>query len=215
MKRYLLIILYTFPLFSFAQSDKRFFEGGLIVGFNAAQVDGDKLYGFHKIGANLGVMGGFPIYKKSLYFQFELLYSQKGSRMSNSQINSQLDPNSNYFLTLNYAEIPLMLSYHDKDSKTRISGGVSIGSLFSGTEKINNAYSVNAVDFYKKRDICWLADISYMASKHVGVGMRYSYSLLYIRNFANYTYNGLSLVNPYFGTNQFNNYISIRGIYLF
>ena len=41
MKRYLLIILYTFPLFSFAQSDKRFFEGGLIVGFNAAQVEGD------------------------------------------------------------------------------------------------------------------------------------------------------------------------------
>jgi hypothetical protein len=215
MKRYLLLILFTFPLFSFAQSKKNFFEGGLVIGFNAAQVDGDKLAGFHKIGANMGVLGGFPIFKKNLYFQFELLYSQKGSRMSNNQLNAQVTPNTNYVLTLNYAEIPLLLSYHDKDNKTRISGGISIGSLFNGTEKINYSYSVNAVDYYKKRDICWVADISYMASKHLGVSMRYSYSLAYIRNFAGYTYNGQSLVNPYYGTNQFNNYVSIRGIYLF
>jgi hypothetical protein len=135
--------------------------------------------------------------------------------MSNLEINTNPNPNVNYLLTLNYAEIPFMISYHDKDNKTRISGGISVSSLFNASEKINYLATTNSVNYFKKRDVCWLGDITFMASKHIGAGLRYSYSILYIRNFAGYNYNGVSLVNPYFGTNQFNNYISVRGIYLF
>jgi hypothetical protein len=136
--------------------------------------------------------------------------------MSNLEINASPTPNANYLLTLNYAEIPLMISYHDKDGKTRLSAGISISSLFNASEKINYLASPNAVGYFKKRDVCWLGDVSFMISKHIGAGLRYSYSLLYIRNFSDYTYNGTANpFNPYFGTNQFNNYISVRGIYLF
>ncbi|MFM2048456.1 MAG: hypothetical protein RI955_1004 [Bacteroidota bacterium] len=216
MKRYLLIILFTFPLFSFAQKSKNFFEGGLLLGFNASQVDGDRLDGFHKIGLNAGAFGGFPIFRKNLFIQFELLYSQKGSRMTSNQIFNNSNPNANYVLTLNYAEIPILISYHDKDAKTRLSAGISVSRLFSVNEEINHEATPGAIDYFKKRDICWLGDISFMATKHIGFGMRYSYSIVYIRNFADYTYNGTgNPLNPYFGTNQFNKYVSVRGIYLF
>ncbi|MFM2224925.1 MAG: hypothetical protein RJA07_1127 [Bacteroidota bacterium] len=216
MKRYLLIILFTFPLFTFAQSKNNFFEGGLLLGFNGSQVDGDKLYGFHKVGLNAGAFGTFPIFRKNIFIQFELLYSQKGSRMTSNEIFNNPNPNANYYLTLNYAEIPILLSYHDKDGKTRLSGGISISRLFSAYEEINHEATPGAIDYFKKRDVCWVGDVSFMATKHIGFGLRYSYSILFIRNFADYTYNGTANpFNPYFGTNQFNNYVSARGIYLF
>jgi hypothetical protein len=213
MKRYLAIMLFTFPLFAKAQESKNFFEGGLLFGFNAAQIDGDRLFGFHKVGLNAGAFGGFPIHKKNFYVRFELLYSQKGSRMTNVDILN--NPGKNYIATLNYAEIPVLLQYRDKDGKTQLGLGISYSRMFSAKEQINFLDTPDAINYYKKRDLCWVADISFMASKHIGVGLRYNYSILYIRNFADYTYNGATLVNPYFGTNQFNNYVTVRGIYLF
>jgi hypothetical protein len=206
-------MLFTFPLFAKAQESKNFFEGGVLLGFNAAQIDGDRLFGFHKVGLNAGVFGGFPIHKKNFYVRFELLYSKKGSRMTNLDINN--NQGKNYIATLNYAEIPVLISYRDKDGKTQLGLGISYSRLFSATEQIDFLGTPNAINYFKKRDICYVADISFMANKNIGVGLRYNYSMFYIRHFANYTYNGATLVNPYFGTNQFNNYITIRGIYLF
>ena len=214
MKKTLFIILCTFPLFTFAQSGKKnFFEGGILLGLNADQVDGDKLFGYHKLALNAGVVGGFPIYSRNFFINFELLYSVKGSRSTPGEVNQNL--NENYELTLRYADVPVYLQYRDKDGKVRVGLGMSYGRLFSAKEIIDYKDHENAISTFEKRDVCWLADIQYFVSPHFGFDFRYSYSLLFIRNFPSWTYNGLSILNPHYGDNEFNHYLTFRAIYIF
>ena len=214
MKKILFIILCTFPLLVFSQAKKKnFFEGGLLLGLNPSQIDGDNLYGFHKFGLNAGVYGAFPIYQKALYFNFELLYSEKGSQSAYAEIDN--DPNQNYKVNLRYADVPMYLQYRDKDGKTRMGMGLSYGQLFSASETIDFANDPDALNEFKKRDVCWLADLQYFITPHLGFNLRYSYSLLYIRHFATTTYNGSFSLNPAVGTNQYNNFITTRVIYTF
>ena len=214
MKKIILIMLCTFPLFTFAQSEKKnFFEGGLLLGLNPSQVDGDALYGFHKLGLNAGAYGAFPLYQHALYFNFELLYSEKGSKSAYAEING--DPNQSYTLQLRYADIPMYLQYRDKDGKTRWGLGLSYGRLFSANETIDFLADPDVLNEYKKRDVCWLADFQFFATKHIGFNIRYSYSLLYIRNFVGWQYNGTFSLNPPYGTNQYNNFLTTRIVYTF
>src|ERR1700744_4144942 len=55
------------------------FKGGLVLGTNFTQVDGDTYYGYHKIGLNTGGMV-YVHFTQLFGVSMELLYSQKGSR---------------------------------------------------------------------------------------------------------------------------------------
>ena len=114
----LLFLSGTFSLFG------QHFKGGLLLGFNASQVDGDTYSGYDKFG----LMGGVYVYTpiSSMFdVQMEIKYMGKGARKRTSG-----EDLTQYRSNLNYIEIPILLRFNTK-SKIGVEGGLGFGYLFS------------------------------------------------------------------------------------
>ena len=218
MKQLIAIILFTFPLFIKAQTTKLpVFNGQIIAGFNASQVDGDQLAGYDKVGLRVGPAVSARI-KDKFGLTMEILYSQKGSKTKRA--DQTLDYNGRiYKLALNYAEIPILFNYTDK-GRLRVSLGGSYSRLITAKETIYypllsvNVENQDVTDLYLPADFCWIADVNYLLSHHLGVGLRSDYSLLPIRNNGGLTaLNPTS--NPFYRSRQYNNYIGVYFDYQF
>lgn len=194
------------PFYLFAQinagdpndQDFHVFEGGLSAGINFSQVDGDDLAGFNKLGFQAG-----PIlhinWTQNWSTSFEILFTQKGSR-------TRPDPNiiNTYKLTMNYAEIPVLMNYNDKN-RLIFQAGLAYGRLFSVDEKINGYANTNNDAFYN-------SELSYVVggtillgeNKHWGANVRYQGSITTVGESSNA--NVLGLVNRV---------IAFRGTYYF
>ncbi|MEQ8517962.1 MAG: outer membrane beta-barrel protein [Cytophagales bacterium] len=100
MNKYLIpILLICFLNSSFAQEIKV----DAIAGFNASQLDGDRMAGFNKLGLLLGGSAGVNL-KENFKVELRILYSQKGSRFTDK------DPvDLNY--RLNYLDFPMVFRY--------------------------------------------------------------------------------------------------------
>ena len=109
MKR-VLFVLFVGALLAFA-STKSFaqkFNGGLIAGATFSQVDGDRYFGYHKLGITGGVYANLPV-SEHFALQMELKYTQMGAHSSDEE--ATMSGYGEYDLRLHYAEIPLMLQY--------------------------------------------------------------------------------------------------------
>lgn len=151
------------------------FGGGITVGFNASQIDGDKLAGYHKIGWNAGLNTSYNL-NDPWQLNVDFLFSQRGSK-------SQLIPDDDeqiQKITLNFVELPVYISYQDwniEDRYYKIQGfaGLSAGRLFSvknalGDDDINS-------DNFLKNDISYLIGAKFMFSKNIGITGRYTRSV--------------------------------------
>ncbi len=211
MQRYLLL---SFQLFStlivFAQEKEKesIFKPAVIIGFNATQVDGDDLAGYRKIGANIGG-AAFVRLPKNFSFNFEILYSQKGSRSSASQaIGSQ-----SYRLILDYVDVPLVFNYHDRDKQKRDIAIFGLGVVFNSLvrqKQLIGGGDCHGIECnsYKRAGLEMLANVTFVFAKHFGVNLRFTYSLLNITS------------APALGSNlknggQRNNIFALRGMYFF
>ena len=124
----LILFLILFNWQSLAQN----IGGGLILGFNASQVDGDQLAGYHKLGLNMGIMGVIPINKKTA-ISLEILFNQKGS-VKNPHPK---DPSgSSYKLRIDYLDVPVLLNFKDKE-KIIFGTGFSYGTRIRFFESVN------------------------------------------------------------------------------
>ncbi len=120
MKR-ISLLLFLMPALMFGQ----LFDGGIIVGLTASQIDGDLAGGYHKPGIALSGYANLLI-KPEWKITSGVGYIQKGAH-SNSK--------SEYFSTyLHYAEIPLLIEYQAFD-KISFSGGFVYGYLIKGGQK--------------------------------------------------------------------------------
>jgi len=146
-------------------------KAALLLGFNASQVDGDDMAGYHKFGLNGGAMAILP-FKKKFSASFEITYAQKGAK---SFFNPEF-PQEDFRYTMDYLEIPVLLNYHDKENIFFSAGG-SVGILVryrevqQGLEVPVNEIPVN------KRDYSTVLSGTYLFAKHWGVNLRFSYSL--------------------------------------
>jgi hypothetical protein len=107
---FLLIALLLSALAGQAQRSRQqsTFEGGLVAGFNMAQIDGDLLYGFNKLGINAGARVN-AILDERWRLGLELLFSQQGAaRSSNDNPASPFDR-----IHLNYVEAPVLLCFRE------------------------------------------------------------------------------------------------------
>ena len=86
------------------------FNAGLIAGPTFCQVDGDKYFGYHKIGVTAGGYVNLPI-AEHFDLQMELKYTQMGAHSSAKEAEMPSPEYGPYNLVLHYAEIPLMLQY--------------------------------------------------------------------------------------------------------
>jgi len=196
MKYILIIILF------FAQSTLKAqrFSASVLAGINMSQIDGDNLAGYNKLGINAG-LGVDARINEQFGLGMELLFSQKGSR---SKV-SQMPPGQSVKLSVNYAEIPVLFRYHDKNGA--IFGlGFSYSALV-GFSQWENGSQVIAVDsLLGNNDIQGLAEFTFSIKKHWGANARIAYSLLPIAHWSSSRFRKNAV---------YNNNISIRLVYYF
>jgi hypothetical protein len=182
--------------------------GGLSVGMNLTQVDGDELYGFHKVGLNVGPMVAIPFGKNSKWsVSMELLYSQKGS-YHGSSVDSLT-----YRLVQDYAEIPVLIHFTDKRV---ISGGLgfSYGQLINFKETQNDFFDslYNPKSSLSNNDISVIADLQIRLWYRLWANVRYQYSMKSNRSVV---VNDPNKPNTHDPRDQYNNVISIRLTWMF
>ena len=153
-------------------------KGEVFFGGNACQVDGDECFGFRRFGIHAGAGALIPIVHVnnfSMDVGLEVLFNQKGAYKGDSLRLHLGSYTGKYNLKLNYAEIPLMLYFTDKD-RYSLGVGFSYGRIVYLDEKHNGVSTgialgdgklhwkeneENLPDISRVKDIDELAEIVY------------------------------------------------------
>lgn len=199
MKRLLFTTLFFIALLTPASAQR--FLGSVIGGINLSQVDGDEVYGFYKVGANVGAGISLPLDEKQCWsITLELLYSQKGSyKKSNPGYFDTLvyaesmfkdvdrsvpfDPRMKCKMQFDYVEVPIMAHYEDPNTGWAIGAGFSWGRIvrvkevYNGFQRTTNVRSKT----YSKSDWGVFADVKIRIWKGLKFNIRYQYSMVPIR----------------------------------
>jgi len=168
-----ILLLLLGAVFSSEKLFSQRFLGAVSLGINLTQVDGDELFGYNKVGLNVGPMVIVPFGKnKNWSVSMELLYSQKGSYHRGSE------DSTTYRLQQDYAEVPVLVHFTDKKL---ISGGVgfSYGQLVYYKETTNNFF--DTLYHYQtglaNNDISVIADLQIRIWSKLWANVRYQYSM--------------------------------------
>jgi len=207
MKKHIITLL-VFVCFSLSSVDAQIFKGQIIAGTNFSQVDGDEVYGYKKLGANVGLGVVFPISKnKRWLISLETLYNQKGAFAKRTAVDT-FPERWKYRLFLDYLETPVMIHYEDKGGFT-FGLGFSWGRLTSVKEYENGQYVPSTTTLsktYTRSDVNFLADVRFRIYRGLKFNFRYAYSVMPIRDryFAKTNHSRL----------QYNNMLTVRLIYV-
>ena len=170
-KRSLPVFLIFF-LVGLSTVDAQRFKGSAVFGLNLAQIDGDELAGFSKLGWTGGVKLGYPM-RDNVDVNLEMLFSQRGS-IDGFGFGSQ----SVSFTDLKYLEIPIYANIMDwfiADEgyhKVKAHAGLNFSYLFA-VDSSNGAVS-NDIDTYNRKNFGYLLGVDYMFTRHLGTTVRYS-----------------------------------------
>ena len=216
MRKVIIVFIFILSFCLIKQISAQQFMGALSAGLNITQVDGDEIYGFRHYGVNVGPSVIIPFTKNRKWtITLELLYSQVGSYQKAGPNDTAGEPQPYYRLNLDYAEVPVLIHFVDKNS---VAGGlgVSYGQLVNVKEWQHDSLTINSLQSpYKKSDICILADIKIKLWQRLWLNFRYSYSMVKIRTrtFHNQYYpNNPSLdITRY----QYNNDLAFRLTWVF
>lgn len=200
MKHFILTLFIVFACYaSFAQR----FEGGLIGGFNAAQVDGDQYKGYHKPGIALGGYVKTDL-SRTVFAAMELKLMQKGVRNIDSLAVDQQQ--IKYIMRLNYIDLPVYLGFRTSERISMLIG-ISPGYLLSENEY--NDYGKFPIEDrhpFNSLDLQAMIGFRLQLTHRIAVDVRGAYSLLPIRNQP-----GKEIW--YWKSNQFNNILSTTILY--
>lgn len=197
----------------YGDEEDRLFFGGLVLGANYTQVDGDNFAGYHRVGLNAGAILYVNI-GKPFSVSMELLYAQKGARAGLSQLpklmNDQSGVITDYKIRLNYAEIPILINFFDA-KKNNFGVGISGAYLGSSKETYRDGngaiFEQEAKLFpFKKSDFNIVLNGGAHIWKGLIINLRMQYSLVSIRNLSNILTGRQQ---------QYNNLVSTRLVYIF
>lgn len=194
--RFFVLLISCLPVFSkcFAQ----YFEGGVLAGITASQIDGDMLGGYHKPGITTGVWVGREINPR-WHYRAELKYTMKGA--------SSNRPTEQYTIfrkTLHYIELPLLLSYNFW-TNLYAEAGPSAAYLAHASVYIDNQ-TADATGSMKRHEFNALLGIGYQLNRNFLINFRFSYSLFPI----SYLPGHYTIWNTYA---QYNNVLSLSVYY--
>lgn len=177
----LTLLFLSTPIFS------QVFKGGLLLGINGAQVDGDDQSGYDKFG----IMGGAFIYTPiSPYWdiQLEIEYMGKGAQsVSTADEGYQTE----FTINLNYIELPVLMKLDL--SSTNINtlksfsfvGGLGFGYLFDPSQTLSSLYPTTQINF-RSFELSAVLGFEYQLNDMFSVLGRFSYSITPIAHtFAN------------------------------
>ncbi len=192
----------------FSTDDTRIFYGGLHLGANFSQVDGDGFSGYHKVG----IAGGAAVYVRFLGTfgaSLGLGYAQKGSseaRITGTAIGPAV---FRYRIHLEYAELPLLLHYFSP-GRFHYSGGFSYSRLVNSKEE---AEDINPIRIspelypFRKQDWSGILGITYRIYGQWFISGQYQYTIGSIRS--------EPFIPPGFGYGrQRNNVMGLRLLYV-
>jgi hypothetical protein len=203
--KYLLLLLLLSALSPtlFAQR----FKGAVMGGMNISQVDGDEVYGYHRVGGHIGLAAILPLKKWDV--TLETVFNQKGAYQAVQFPGDSL--NGKYDLRLNYVEIPLLAHFTEKERYT-VGVGFSYGRLVSSKEVEHNGaippYSDTVA--FSKNDYSVLVDLQIRVWKRLKFNIRYEYSMVPIRKRTFYNIN----YTVYHDRKQYNNLFTFRLVYV-
>jgi hypothetical protein len=204
MSKFFLLLLL---ILSYQVVSAQRFSGGFFAGVTGTQVDGDKFAGFNKGGFTLGATAQYPLSRKFLV-AIEIDFTQKGA--TSKQFVSTSGPAFPrvYSLTVNYAEIPLLVKFYDRQQF-----GLGLGVEYSrviGTPKQyrdpNPYYNIRGVEQFENSDVSGIAEASYYFSPQWQLNIRYAYG---------WTPMGHSADSDYSGGACYNNVLMVRVGYIF
>lgn len=165
-----------------ANAQQKKFNLVLVAGMNASQLNGDKLAGFDKIGLLAGAGINRQVTKKSGW-QFEILYSEKGSRDVAEPSNIQIDT----IFRFNYIDIPIMFNYNLYDKlmiQLGVYNGIRIKAEYDDyVNKFDRTKQIRALDY----GVC--LGVNYSITDHWKANFRVSQSVLDINNTIERYYN--------------------------
>ncbi len=201
---YFFLTFFSLSLVKNATAQQRF-KAGLVLGLNAAQVNGDDNGGYNKLGLQ-GGLRGVVILRDKMEILLEMLYSQRGSRSKTNQFPAGLKIN------LQYVEVPVMFGYKDwyieEDDyyKVQVIGGLMYSRLFSA-EIDGSVNHDGEVDNLNNNDYGYTLGAELFLSKHFGFSFRFSRSINLLYNKDKHDQQGINSLRGFF--------LSFRSMYVF
>ena len=193
-------------------------KGEAFLGLNMSQIDGDKAYGYKRLGLHAGLGGLVPVYQKGNFdidFSMEIVFNQRGSHQRQQFKEDENGITGEYDVYMNYLEVPILFYFSDRQIYS-LGIGASYGRMIGLKEyehgkKTNVDLLYKGADKYNLNDFCIIAEAKVRLYERLKLAVRYQYSMAKIRTRDFY------LVNGDFDCTreQYNNTITARFIYVF
>lgn len=165
-----LLLLVFFVLVELPATAQRF-DAKAFAGLNLCQIDGDDAGKYNHPGLRAGVGTSFALGEDGSPWRLvvELAYTQKGSSIQHN----------NGRISLQYVEVPVMLSYNMLEGRLRFAAGVAPAVLVGATVTFDEIDNPDQAAKYKRMDLMPLtAEVSYRFTEHLVAEGRYQNSLL-------------------------------------
>lgn len=177
------------------------FDGGILAGYNACQVEGDTYKGYHKPG----VVAGFYVQTDvapAVFIAMEIKYSQKGARNKIKPLQPE-----KYIMRLGYIDLPVYVAFRTND-RGSIIGGLSTGFLLHADEfdeygkfQVEDQHPFNSIDLQP------FLGFQFDFLDNLKADLRFALSVLPVRGKPG------EGTNYYWHNNQFNNIITLAFYY--
>lgn len=181
LRSFLFIFLFIFAIEAYSQR----IMAGLIGGLNTTNVQGDDVYGFHKLGLNGGATAIVPI-GDHWSVSVEGIYTQKGAYHAKGgrgmDYQARHDYNE-YKLVLNYVEVPLLVHYIDKNW---LKGGIGFAysrlvEVREWEDGVRMATTTLNGGPYNLNEYSGMVDVQFPLWRQLKLDTRYTFSLAKIR----------------------------------
>lgn len=176
LKNNLLVVLSIVLIHPITAQQK--FNAGVIVGLNGSQLSGDTYSGYNQPGIYGGLFVQTTL-SNEMQLNFDVAFSQKGSRHNPRPEKGDF---SQYYLRLNYIEIPVYLSIPIKKiDKISAEVGVCYATLLDYFEEVNY-FNQHKVRPFKKTEFSGFIGLGYQLNSTFKLHIRANNSILPIRN---------------------------------
>lgn len=149
------------------------FQGGILVGMNASQIDGDTWVGFFKGGILAGAFVNTDLQDK-FGAQLEIKYSPKGSAPGSKH------PNYPAKIRLNYIDVPIMGTY-EAAKNLKLEGGLSFNYLYKAQYFDGAWFEWDEGEGPNSFETAILFGINYRFFQRFDLNLRWNYSLFPVR----------------------------------
>ncbi len=176
----------------------QFFDGGIVLGLVASQIDGDRLEGYDQANLKLGMFIERKLKRRGrrysrkgfkLNYGVELYYIGKGSSTkAKAAVTTAFD------IQLHYIELSPYIVY-EFHKKSIVQGGIAIASLLSNT--VTHGLEENSSEDFNSLDLSYFIGYKYLLTKHFAIDTRLQRSVIPFASVdtSNPIYNQKGLIN--------------------